>query len=507
MTLNLTIKELNVGDTLVLVACDSAEWNGVMYDTSGVYVDTLQSIGGCDSIATLDLTINESYDDVVDTLYRCVGDSALLAGSYQTVSGVYVDTLQSASGCDSIVSTTLIVDTAVYSTTDLELCYGDSALFGGVMYDTSGVYVDTLSSVSGCDSIATLNLTIKELNVGDTLVLVACDSAEWNGVTYDTSGVYVDTLQSVGGCDSIVTLDLTINESYDDVVDTLYRCVGDSALLAGSYQTVSGVYVDTLQSASGCDSIVSTTLIVDTVVYSTTDLELCYGDSALFGGVMYDTSGVYVDTLQAIAGCDSIATLNLTIRPLNYTVVDTLYRCVGDSALLAGSYQTVSGVYVDTLQSASGCDSIVSTTLIVDTVVYSTTDLELCYGDSALFGGVMYDTSGVYVDTLSSVSGCDSIATLNLTIKELNVGDTLVLVACDSAEWNGVMYDTSGVYVDTLQSIGGCDSIVTLDLTINESYDDVVDTLYRCVGDSALLVGSYQTVSLVCRHVTKCKWL
>ena len=35
----------------------------------------------------------------------------------------------SASGCDSIVSTTLIVDTAVYSTTDLELCYGDS-VFG-----------------------------------------------------------------------------------------------------------------------------------------------------------------------------------------------------------------------------------------------------------------------------------------------------------------------------------------------------------------------------------------
>ena len=37
-------------------------------------------------------------------------------------------------------------------------------------------------------------------------------------------------------------------------------------------------------------------------------------DSALFGGVMYDTSGVYVDTLQAQAGCDSIATLNLTIK-------------------------------------------------------------------------------------------------------------------------------------------------------------------------------------------------
>ena len=46
----------------------------------------------------------------------------------------------------------------------------------------------------------------------------------------------------------------------------------------------------------------------------------------------------------------------------------------------------------------------------------------MCYGDSALFE-VMYDTSGVYRDTLQSASGCDSIATLNLTINDLNVGD------------------------------------------------------------------------------------
>ena len=30
-------------------------------------------------------------------------DNALLAGSYRTTSGVYVDTLQAQAGCDSIV--------------------------------------------------------------------------------------------------------------------------------------------------------------------------------------------------------------------------------------------------------------------------------------------------------------------------------------------------------------------------------------------------------------------
>ena len=72
----------------------------------------------------------------------------------------------------------MVVDTgSVSSTTDLGLCYGDSALFGGVMYGTSGVYVDTLQAQAGYDSIATLNLTIKDLNVGDTTMLMACVSA------------------------------------------------------------------------------------------------------------------------------------------------------------------------------------------------------------------------------------------------------------------------------------------------------------------------------------------
>ena len=63
---------------------------------------------------------------------------------------------------------------------------------------------------------------------------------EWNNLVHKWN-VYRHVTKS-RGCDSIITLDLTINESYD-ILDTLYRCVGDSALLAGSYQTVSGLYV------------------------------------------------------------------------------------------------------------------------------------------------------------------------------------------------------------------------------------------------------------------------
>ena len=77
MVLDLTINSTYYGDTTTLVACDSAEWNGVLYTLSGVYSDTLQSIAGCDSILTLDLTITgPSINNITQSI--CNGDSILL---------------------------------------------------------------------------------------------------------------------------------------------------------------------------------------------------------------------------------------------------------------------------------------------------------------------------------------------------------------------------------------------------------------------------------------------
>ena len=70
----------------------------------------------------------------------------------------------------------------------------------------------TLQTINSCDSVVTLNLTIYNSAIGDT-VATACDSLVWRGVTYISSGTYSDTLQTINGCDSVVTLNLTINPS------------------------------------------------------------------------------------------------------------------------------------------------------------------------------------------------------------------------------------------------------------------------------------------------------
>ena len=68
--------------------------------------------------------------------------------------------------------------------------------------------------------------------------------------------------------------------------------------------------------------------------------------------------------------------------------------CTGDSAMLAGSYQTTSGVYYDILQTAAGCDSIVETHLTVDSVIYSYDSLSICSGDRRINSRQLRETGG-----------------------------------------------------------------------------------------------------------------
>ena len=79
----------------------------------------------------------------------------------------------------------------------------------------------------------------------------------WNGTTYDSSGVYTWNSTNQLGCDSIATLDLTIIYSIT-MIDSLTICDGDSVAVGANIYISSGDYTDTLQTANGCDSIINT---------------------------------------------------------------------------------------------------------------------------------------------------------------------------------------------------------------------------------------------------------
>ena len=89
------------------------------------------------------------------------------------------------------------------------ICSDSIYTVGNSNYNTTGIYVDTLQTVHGCDSVVTMDLVVNySASSNDTVI--ACYDYIWNGNTYTSSGDYVDTLQTNYGCDSIANLNLTV---------------------------------------------------------------------------------------------------------------------------------------------------------------------------------------------------------------------------------------------------------------------------------------------------------
>jgi len=73
--------------------------------------------------------------------------------------------------------------------------------------------------------------------------------------------------------------------------------------------------------------------------------------------------------------------------------------CEGDSIFLQGTYQTTAGVYLDTLQSVFGCDSLIATTLNVVPIPETPTIslLHNVLSSDAISGNQWYDQSGMII--------------------------------------------------------------------------------------------------------------
>ena len=203
-------------------ACDTYTWEGQTITSSGNLIHTYQNAAGCDSVHTLSVTINSSVISTSNP-FICSGNSIVVGNSTYSITGIYVDSLSTVLGCDSIITTNLTVWGATGSTTTESAC--DSFDWNGNTYNSSGTYTFTTTNVNGCDSIATLELTIFGAT-SSTIIESACDSYDWNGNTYNSSGTYTFITTNANGCDSIATLELTLSLLDVSNITTNTSCYG-----------------------------------------------------------------------------------------------------------------------------------------------------------------------------------------------------------------------------------------------------------------------------------------
>ncbi len=299
-----------------------------LYSTSGNYNVTLiiTNDSNCTDTITLPLTINPIFNlNRNDTI--CQGDSILLGGSFQTTAGTYTDSLQTVLGCDSVVTTNLIVNPTFSSLQSSTICQGDSILFDGNFYSIGGSYTDSLQSAEGCDSLLNLNLTVNPVfQFSLTQTICQGDSILLGGSFQTTAGLYTDSLQTTLGCDSLIVTTLTVGSVYNDTLSQSI-CQGDSILLGGSFQTTAGTYTDSFQTVLGCDSVVVTTLQIDTLITLTISDDTVSSPCnpvqlSVSGGSAYIWSPV--NGLNCVTCANPIASPEITTT---YTVVESSNSC------------------------------------------------------------------------------------------------------------------------------------------------------------------------------------
>lgn len=363
---------------------DQVVVNGNSYTTSGTYSDTIigGAANGCDSIVNTNLTVLPNATST-DQQIACDSFTWIDGVTYNASTNTPTHTIVggAANGCDSIVTLDLTINNSTVGT-DVQSSCGSFTWIDGVTYNSSTntpTHTIVGGASNGCDSIVTLDLTIN--NSTSTDVQTSCGSFTWiDGVTYSSS-TNTPTFTIVGGaangCDSIVTLDLTVNNPSTGT-DVQTSC--------GSYIWIDGVtytsststptYTIVGGAANGCDSIVTLDLTINTSSTTINTYNECEGFSINVGANTYNTTGVYTDVVN---GCDTIIT-DLTINPApSLTLIKSDDNCGEEEGSVSAIANSVnppltyswntgstdstinnlpSGIYTVTVNDGSGCSAI-----------------------------------------------------------------------------------------------------------------------------------------------------
>ncbi|MCB0734097.1 MAG: T9SS type A sorting domain-containing protein [Flavobacteriales bacterium] len=244
--------------TINASACDSFKSPSGKYvwKTSGQYTDILQAFGTCDTVATVNLTINKSV--VTKVKESACNTYTSVTGKVYTVTGNYFDTLQTQTGCDSVIDLDLTVHKSSLNKVTKSACtVSYLSPSGKYRWTSPGKYYDTLMSKAGCDSVLEIFLVLDPYKTSQTIKSCAPMVSPSGKYTYDVTGVYEDTVKTKTACDSLVTTNFT--RTYPSTASitipaALNRYISPSKR---HVWTTTGVYNDTIPNKAGCDSVMT----------------------------------------------------------------------------------------------------------------------------------------------------------------------------------------------------------------------------------------------------------
>ena len=231
--------------TDVITACNSYTWiDGNSYTASTtipIYTILGGAASGCDSLVLLNLTINNS-SLFIDSIIACNAYTWIDGNSYTSSTNTPIYTISggASNGCDSLISLNLTINNSTAGLDSITACNTYTWIDGNSYTSSTNTPIYTISggASNGCDSLISLNLTINNSTAGlDSIT--ACNVYTWiDGNSYTSSTntpTYTISGGASNGCDSLVSLGLVIH-TVSDVSTTTTGITISANNTAATYQ-------------------------------------------------------------------------------------------------------------------------------------------------------------------------------------------------------------------------------------------------------------------------------
>jgi gliding motility-associated-like protein len=550
----MAVKLCRVYDTLYQTICanEPYNFNGILYNVTDTYNDTIQIAEEVDSIITLILTVNPLNQRTIDTTI-CVNENYDFHGRILTETGTYKDTI-AGMDCDSIIILNLIVRQCITCEHQSTLLYKED--FGGnsgivpprapdpgwqssgrttYQYETRSDYL--LPAVGHYALLTHTNATSWSHNFGDHTSPSDPDHGYFLtfGATANSGQFYQFDINNL--CDGkILTFSIHLmninpptynpNAILPNVTIRLediatgnhihYFSTGDIPCTASpTWALYEFAFLNPVNVSNIRVHIINN---VNTVLTQGNDLAIddievgmctptvevifedtvCIGSPTTFNGI-FENNGAFVEPLayqwlkSATPETDESSNwINIGNDSPVLTIDNVLISDSGYYRLAISSANTIDN---------ESCRAMSEPVYMAVKLcrVYDTLYQTICANEPYDFNGTLYDTAGTYNDTLQTATDLDSIITLILTINPLNER-TISATICsnESYDFYGDIIATTGIYQDTIAG-AECDTAVTLILTVNPSNERTITTTI-CVDESYDFYGDILTTTGIYQH-------
>jgi gliding motility-associated-like protein len=364
-------------------------------------------------------------------------------------------------------SCTFVVDSCCIPTTSII----DTTIYQGQTYlghTTSGIYIDTITNITGCDSIRTVNLSVSNScgisNAPTTNNLII--NTGYNPVTqtYLTPGQH-DPIWTV----TAMTPDMQNAPCYENTtggqaptpgrLPVLPVAIGQNPYVYNTsgfiscfpYNTIYTPQVTT-GNITNCQMTIRRNFFINSNSPQPVTFNFSIAIDDYVGSVIVDAGTgspiVLFNNTAPPGNAGQVINSTITLSPGLHTLNIVCANWEQPNGPNQGIYYTVNGASmqwnpfaVDVSGSITSPGNVLQNILCC-TPTYSTIDTTVLQGQNYLG----HTAAGTYIDTITNVAGCDSIRTINLTVSNcstVSISDSST--SCNNFYFKGIASNPTSI--------------------------------------------------------------